>query len=332
MKVVITGAAGFLGQRLAARLLTGATLITPMGPRAVEELLLFDVVTPAVPDVTAVEGAQPVVTTQLGDITASDDLRELLGDSVDLVIHLAAVVSSAAEADLDLGLKVNLDGTRTLLEACRNLPRPPMVIFASSVAVYGGTLPTIVSDQTALTPQSSYGAQKVIGEQLINDFSRRGVIDGRVLRLPTIAVRPGRPNAAASSFASSIIREPLQGETAYLPVPENLSLYLLSPRCVIDNMIHAVSIGGDEFGAWRSVMLPGCTVQVGEMLEALKHLGGPEARARVEPAPDPSIEAIVGSWPARFDHQKARGLGFAGDPDIQSIIKAFMEDDFLSPQ
>lgn len=325
MKVVITGAAGFLGQKLIARIFADPALPSPEGVRAVTELCLFDVVEPAVPTLTRANA--PSVSTQVGDITQAEDLTRLLGSQADVIVHLAAVVSSAAEADLDLGLRVNLDGTRALLEACRRLEQPPMVVFASSVAVYGGELPAVVTDATALTPQSSYGAQKVIGEQLINDFSRRGLIDGRVLRLPTIAVRPGRPNAAASSFASSIIREPLQGETAELPVAETLAVNLLSPRAVIANMVHALGIPAADFGASRSVMLPGCCVQVSEMLAALERAGGPEARARVKPQPDAGVAAIVGGWPARFDTAKADALGFRADHDIDAIIAAFMEED-----
>ncbi|QGM21771.1 NAD-dependent epimerase/dehydratase family protein [Spiribacter sp. 2438] len=329
MKIAVTGAAGFLGQKFIARVLADPHLPTPAGVQPVEELRLLDVTEPMVPGVVPAgsSATRPAVVSQVGDIIDSKALARLLGDSVDVIIHLAAVVSSAAEADLDLGLRVNLDGTRAMLEACRGLPEPPMVIFASSVAVYGGALPDRVRDDTALTPQSSYGAQKVIGEQLINDFSRRGLIDGRVLRLPTIAVRPGRPNAAASSFASSIIREPLQGEEANLPVPEGLAVYLLSPRGVIRNMVHALGIPAAEFGAWRSVMLPGCTVTVAEMLEALERVGGAEARNRVRWEPDPRIESIVGSWPARFETARATALGFSADKDIEGIIEAFCEDD-----
>jgi nucleoside-diphosphate-sugar epimerase len=330
MKVAMTGASGFLGQRLVARILADPTLPTPDGPETVEDLRLFDVSRPAVPAGTDRANEAPSITTQVGDINNAADLDRLLGDSVDVVIHLAAVVSSAAEADFSLGLRVNLDGTRSLLEACRGLTRAPIVIFTSSVAAYGGRLPHVVTDDTALTPQSSYGVQKAIGEQLVNDFSRRGVIDGRVLRLPTIAVRPGRPNAAASSFASSIIREPLQGEEAILPVAEDISLYLLSPRAVVRNIVHALGIPGSAFGTWRSVMLPGCTVTVSQMLNALERKGGPDVRSRVRYQPDARIEAIVGSWPARFDSTRATALGFDGDGDIDAIVGLFLEDDCVA--
>lgn len=329
MKIAITGAAGFIGQKLMQQFLAHPRVATPTGEQTVTELRLFDVVEPPLPT-KAAAGEAISIHTQVGDITNAGDLDVLLSGGVDAIIHLAAVVSSAAEADLDLGLRVNLDGTRAVLEACRALPAPPLFLFASSVAVYGGELPEVVRDDTALTPQSSYGAQKVIGEQLINDFSRRGIIDGRVLRLPTIAVRPGKPNAAASSFASSIIREPIQGDAAILPVPEELPVYLLSPRGVVRNLVHALSIPAEQFGGSRSLMLPGISVTVAEMLAALERAGGAEARARVKTEPDPRIQAIVGSWPARFATDKADRLGFSADRNMDAIVEAFIEDDRIS--
>mgnify|MGYP000698029916 CR=1 FL=1 len=326
MKIAITGAAGFIGQKLIKHFLDNPVIATPTGAQAITELRLFDVIAPPVP---APGNAAIAIDTRVGDITDLDALGQLIDGGVDAIIHLAAVVSSAAEADLDLGLRVNLEGTRAVLEACRTLPSPPLLLFASSVAVYGGDLPAVVRDDTALTPQSSYGAQKVMGEQLINDFSRRGIIDGRVLRLPTIAVRPGKPNAAASSFASSIIREPLQGDTAILPVPEDLSVYLLSPRGVVRNLVHALGISAEHFGGSRSLMLPGVTVTMAQMLAALERAGGPESRARVKTEPDPRIEAIVGSWPAVFETTKADSLGFTADRDMDAIVAAFVEDDRL---
>ena len=330
MRIAITGAAGFLGQKLVARLCesgrlpTASTAETGADP-AIAELALFDLCEPPEP-----EGAPFRVRTQAGDIADPAALTALLADGADVVYHLAAVVSSAAEADFDLGLRVNLDGTRALLEVCRQLPGPaPQLIFASSVAVYGGDLPEAVRDDTALAPQSSYGTQKAVCELLVNDYSRRGFIDGRVLRLPTIVVRPGRPNQAASSFASSIIREPLQGETAALPVPEDTALFVLSPRRVLDALCHAAAVPAEAFGACRSVMLPGVSVTVAEMIRALARVGGEEAVARIEQRPDPRIAAIVGGWPARFDTRKAARLGFTGDADMDAIVQAFVEDDMV---
>jgi len=324
MKVVITGAAGFLGQKLVARLCETGRLPGPEGEAAVSELVLFDVNAPVAP-----AQAPFPVRCQGGDIADPAALQALLNGGADVIYHLAAVVSSAAEVDFELGLKVNLDGTRTLLEACRRLGAPPRLLFASSVAVYGGELPEVVRDDTALTPQSSYGTQKAVCELLINDYSRRGFIDGRVLRLPTIVVRPGRPNQAASSFASSIIREPLQGEDAVLPVPDELALFVMSPRRVVQALLHGAAVPAEAFGASRSVMLPGVTVTVAGMLEALRRAGGDAAVARVRRAPDPRVTAIVGSWPARFDTAKAERLGFAADSDMDAIVQAFMADDRL---
>lgn len=324
MRVVITGAAGFLGQKLVARLCEHGRLPGPDGEASVSELALFDVSEPPAP-----ADAPFAVHCQGGDIADPAALDALLAGGADVVYHLAAVVSSAAEADFELGIRVNLEGTRALLEACRRLPVPPRFLFASSVAVYGGELPAVVRDDSALTPQSSYGTQKAVCELLINDYSRRGFIDGRVLRLPTIVVRPGRPNQAASSFASSIIREPLQGEDAVLPVPDDLALFVLSPRRVVQALVHAAGVPGEAFGGSRSVMLPGITVTVADMLAALRRAGGDAAVARVRREPDPRVEAIVGSWPARFDTAKGERLGFAADADMDAIVAAFIEDDRL---
>ncbi|HEA52308.1 D-erythronate dehydrogenase, partial [Marinobacter antarcticus] len=245
----------------------------------------------------------------------------------DVIFHLAAVVSSAAEADLELGMAVNFDATRALLEGCRSRGlSTTRLIMASSVAVYGGELPEVLDDLTALTPQSSYGTQKAMSELLINDYSRRGLIDGRVLRLPTIVIRPGRPNAAASSFASSILREPLNGEDAVCPVPVDLELFVMSPGRVIDALVHGAEISGADLGNRRSLMLPGITVSVAEMLDSLRQAGGDEALARVKHQPDANIEAIVSSWPGRFTNQRANALGFKGDSDFREIVEAFLDE------
>jgi nucleoside-diphosphate-sugar epimerase len=226
------------------------------------------------------------------------------------------VVSGGAEADFDLGMRVNLEGTRLLLERLRRCERPPRLVFASSVAAFGGELPAVLDDSTTPRPQTSYGTQKVIGEYLISDFSRKGFVDGRSLRLPTIVVRAGRPNAAASSFASSIIREPLAGEI----------VWLLSPRRVVEAFIHAAELPPEVWGTNRVVNLPGITVTVEEMLAALKRVAGAEVAGRIKWQPDARIESIVRTWPVRFRTPRALEMGFKADTDIESVIRDYMEE------
>ena len=224
-------------------------------------------------------------------------------------------------------MRINLDASRQLLDVCRELGHKPKVVFTSSVAVYGGQLPDLVQDTTALNPQSSYGAQKAIGELLLNDFSRKGFVDGRVLRLPTISVRPGKPNKAASSFASGIIREPLNGEAAVCPVSPELRLWLLSPRRAIDSLIAGHELSAESLGNYRTINLPGLSVSVGEMVSALEQVAGTDVVSRISFTPDPAIERIVKSWPAAWDVRRAQALGFSADKDFEAIIKAYMEDE-----
>src|SRR6202047_5119144 len=271
MRVVITGGCGFLGRRVALSLLERGD---------VDELVLFDNAPSALP---LPEDERLALLT--GDIADSATVRAAIAPGTDAVYHLAAVVSGEAEADTDLGYRVNLDGTRAALEACRALGTTPRLIFASSLAVYGGRLPPDVGDDTPLRPQTSYGTQKAIGELLVNDYSRKGFLDGRALRLPTVVVRPGRPNRAASTFASSIIREPLAGKEA------------------------------------------GCPVAVGDMVEAVRRLGGAAAYARIRWQPDPAVQQIVSGWLPALSAPRARALGFTADPDIGAVVHAFIEDD-----
>ncbi|MGH7031683.1 MAG: D-erythronate dehydrogenase, partial [Stellaceae bacterium] len=287
MRVVITGGRGFLGRRLALLLLDRGSSLGP-----IDELVLFDNAASALP--LPRDRRLRQVT---GDIADRKTVGALLAPGAAAVFHLAAVVSGQAEADTDLGYRVNLDGTRAVLDACRALASCPRVVFASSLAVYGGALPPTVGDDTALTPQSSYGAQKAIGELLVNDYSRKGFVDGRALRLPTVVVRPGRPNRAASSFASSIIREPLAGRDAICPVAPDLIMALVSPRRVVAALHHAHELPGEAFGASRSLQLPGFSVAVGDMAEAVRRAGGAAAHARISWQRDPQIEAIVAGWP-----------------------------------
>jgi nucleoside-diphosphate-sugar epimerase len=266
-----------------------------------------------------------------GDLADSAALTRAFEGGIDSVFHLAAVVSGAAEADFDLGMRVNLDGTRALLDACRAQAAAPTVVFASSVAVFGGALPEVVLDSTTPSPQSSYGVQKLIGELLIGDCTRRGFIDGRALRLPTIVVRPGRPNAAASSFASGIIREPLAGEPALCPVDPETRLWVLSPARAVESLIHAHDLPASAWGPQRALSLPGLTVSVREMLDALREVGGEAAVARVRFARDERIAQIVRGWPASFDPARARALGFEGDADIGSIVRAYAREQLSWP-
>lgn len=311
MQLLITGGAGFLGQRLAKELLTG--------PMPFDELVLVDVVTPPNP------GNDDRVSCQQIDLTTDGAAQTLISDRTGIVFHLAAVVSSHAENDFDLGLKVNLDMTRQLLEACRHQKPGIRFVFASSLAVYGGQLPTLVTDRTAVTPQSSYGIQKAMSELLVNDYSRKGFVDGRVLRLPTICVRPGKPNLAASSFVSSIIREPIQGESAVCPVSTHLTLWLSSPDTIIKNIVKAARLEGTAFGDWRTVNLPGIGVTVGQMLASLERMTDQETANRVQFKPDPAIDRIVSSWPGALDNSRALALGFAVDNQFDEFITQFLK-------
>lgn len=311
MQIIITGGGGFLGQRLARALL--------QGPLPFSELLLVDIQMPMSPL------PDPRVRCLQGDLTVPGVAETLITKETGIVYHLAAIVSSHAEQEFDLGWRVNLDTTRTLLEACRHARPGIRFVFTSSLAVYGGTLPEQVDDYTALTPTSSYGTQKAMGELLVNDYSRKGYVDGLVLRLPTICVRPGKPNRAASSFVSAIIREPLQGEATQCPVDPALRLWLSSPATVVSNFLTAATLSAPT--GWRSINLPGISVTVDEMLTALTHSGGQAARDRVTMTPDPAIERIVASWPGHIDNTRACALGFMADRTFADIVDSFITHD-----
>jgi nucleoside-diphosphate-sugar epimerase len=320
MKVVITGGAGFLGLRLAKQLLARGSLTGPAG--AVEPLtaiVLVDVVRASLED--------PRVTHAVGDIGDGAFVARVLGEDTGCVFHLAAVVSGQAEADFDLGMRVNVDATRQLLEACRRLPRPPRVVFASSIAVFGGPLPALVPENWALMPQSSYGAQKVMGELMVNDFSRRGFIDGRALRLPTVSVRPGKPNRAASSFASGMVREPLAGVQAVVPVAPEVSMWLSSPGQVVENIVAAHEAPASAFGPSRSLNLPGITVTVGEMAATLGRVAGKEAAARLRWEPDAAITRLVATWPAALETTRAAAMGLRADSGFEALVRAFIAEE-----
>lgn len=321
MNVVITGGAGFLGQRLARKLLQRGTLCGPTGAEErIDRITLLDVV-------AATGFDDPRIQVVAGDIADASVLRGVINSQTSSVFHLAAVVSGQAEKDFELGMRVNLDGARTVLEVCRSAGSKPRVLFTSSVAVYGGDLPDTVLDTTALNPQSSYGVQKAIGELLLVDYSRKGFVDGRVARLPTISVRPGRPNQAASSFASAIIREPLNGEAAVCPVAGDTRLWLLSPRQAIECLIAVHDLSAEAIGLHRIVNLPGLSVSVDQMVAALGTVGGEEAVKRISWQRDSAVERIVGGWPGAWDVTRARALGLSADASFEAIVRAYIEDD-----
>jgi len=323
MRVLITGGNGFIGQRLLKALLAKGSLNDASGTeREITSVAIADVAEAPVelPDDTRIE-------TCIGDFSREDAAGALLTDDTGVVFHLAAIVSGQAEQEFDLGMRINLDGSRRLLDACRALPHPTRFVFSSSVAAYGGDLPEAIRDDTPATPQTSYGTQKVASELLVHDYSRKGFVDGRSLRLPTIAVRPGKPNAAASSFFSSIIREPLQGEEAICPVSEDIRHTILSPRRVVDCFIRAAELPADVWGMNRTVVLPGISVSVKEMLGELGAVAGKNVASRVRFERDPFIEKIVYGWPMRFQIERAANMGFRGDESFREIIEAFIEDD-----
>ena len=322
MHVVITGGAGFLGRRLARSLLARPTLTDGAGnARPISGLTLLDVVAPAG------LAADPRLRVIAGDLADERVIAEALGDRVDSIFHLAAVVSGEAEANFDLGMRVNVDATRRLLERCRAQKAPAKVVFASSLAVFGGALPDPVPDDAPLMPQSSYGTQKAIGELLVYDMSRKGFIDGRSLRLPTVTVRPGKPNKAASSFASGIVREPLAGLEGVCPVAPGTRMWVTSPRAVVDNLVIGHEAPAAAFRQTRSVNVPGICVGVGEMVDALRRVAGEAVAARVKWALDPAIDRIVSTWPANFDPARGRALGMRADPDFDAIVRAYLQDD-----
>ncbi len=262
----------------------------------------------------------------VGDITQSEVLRAALTANTASVFHLAAVVSGQAEAEFDLGMRVNFDATRTLLDCCRTLPAPPKFLFTSSIAVFGGALPPVLPDDQILTPQGSYGAQKAMGELLVSDMSRKGFIDGRALRLPTVTVRPGKPNKAASSFASGMIREPLAGVAANVPVSPETKMWVQSPDRVIENILMGHEIPAAQFGGFsRAISVPGISVSIGEMAVSLRRVAGDEVADRLTWNPDPAIEKLVNTWPQAFAAERGRAMGMVADKNFDEMVRAHMQ-------
>ncbi|WP_419840658.1 D-erythronate dehydrogenase [Candidatus Poriferisodalis sp.] len=318
MHVLITGAAGMLGRKLTKRLVDAGTLRA----RPVDRIDLVDIVeAPA-------HGS--ICSAHVADLCEPGVAAELLDPVPDVIFHLAGVVSGEAEANFDKGMAVNIDGSRALFEAVRFAEGTPRIVFTSSIAVFGAPFGDPIPDDFHLTPLTSYGTQKMVVEALLADYSRRGFFDGIGIRLPTISVRPGAPNAAASGFFSGIIREPLAGQNAVLPVARSVRHSHASPRTAIGYMIHAAELDSAGLGARRNLTMPGVSVTVGEQIEALTRVAGPEAQTLIAESPDPTIAEIVAGWPERFDTRRALDLGFAPDPSYDDIIRAYIEDDFAS--
>jgi len=313
-KTLITGGGGFLGSRL-------AKAIKARDPSA--RITLLDMAFPP--------GLEQQFECIAGDVSSPAVIERALGRDTVSVFHLAAVVSGGAEADFDLGYRVNLDGTRALLEACRKLAQPAKLVYASSVAAFGGKLPEVLDDSTTPTPQTSYGTQKVIGEYLVADWTRKGMLDGRSLRLPTIVVRPGKPNLAASSFASSIIREPLAGVAVDCPVPDTTGVWILSPRRVVEAFVHAYDLPAQAWPTSRVVNLPGITLTVREMIDAMGRVAGKDAVSRVKFVPDARIQGIVKTWPVRFRTERALAMGFKADADFESAVRDYLQTESVTP-
>lgn len=327
--VVITGGAGFLGSRLARELLAAGTVSVAGGPtRTISRLTLVDQV-PAPADLAADERVA-VVVGDLGGAGGAGGLGVGVLDGAELIFHLAAAVSAECEADFDLGMRANVHATESLLEACRALGTSPVVAFASSVAVFGGSaehpLPAVIEDSTLPNPQSSYGAQKVICEQLLADYTRKGFVRGRAVRLMTVSVRPGRPNGAATGFLSGVIREPLAGQRAICPVGPETAAALASPAKAIAALMTAGCSSDAAWGGRSAVNMPALSVTVADLVAGLERAAGATATALIDWVPDPLTSRLMASWPARFDSERAAGLGLTPDPDIDSIISLHIEE------
>jgi nucleoside-diphosphate-sugar epimerase len=320
MHILITGAAGMIGRKLTDRLTKDGAL----HGQPIDQLTLADIVAPPRP--AGFSGAVDLVAS---DIAAPGTAARLVAAKPDVVFHLAAVVSGEAETDLEKGYRVNLDGTRTLLEAIRASGEgyKPKVVYTSSMAVYGAPFPDAIPDDFHLTPLTSYGSQKAMCELMLADYTRRGLLAGVGIRLPSIVVRPGKPNKAASGFFSGIIREPLNGEEGVLPVDESVLHWHASPRSAVGFLIHAAGLTREQLGARINLMMPGVCCTVAEQIAALRRVAGDTVARRVRRAPDEMIIRIVAGWPRRFDPQRALALGFRAEATFDDIIRAYIEDD-----
>jgi D-erythronate 2-dehydrogenase len=329
VNVVITGGSGFLGSRLARTLLAAGSLdVAGAGELPVSRVTLVDQA-PAPADLAA-DDRVTAVSGELGELLDPGGRGPGTLAGTDVIFHLAAAVSAECEADFDLGMRANLRGTEALLASCRALGTSPLVVFTSSLAVFGGSgehpLPAVIDDQTPANPQTSYGSQKVIGETLLADYTRKGFLRGRAVRLPTVSVRPGRPNGAASGFLSGIIREPLAGERAACPVDARTEAALISPARAIEGLLRAATASDEAWGGRTAVNLPALTVTVADMVAALERVAGPEVSRLIDWAQDPALAAIVTNWPARIRADRAAGLGLTPDPDFGSVIGMYLAE------
>jgi D-erythronate 2-dehydrogenase len=335
VNVVITGGAGFLGSRLARELLAAGSLEVAGGEaRLLSRMTLIDQA-PVPPDLAA-DGRVTAIRGDLVELldpaAGGPDTLAIGGirDKAEVIFHLAAAVSGECEADFDLGIRANLRATEALLASCRALGTSPLVVFSSSLAVFGGSgdhpLPEVVDDQTLPNPQTSYGAQKVIGEQLLADYTRKGFLRGRALRLVSVSVRPGRPNAAASGFMSGIIREPLAGQRATCPVGPDTEVALASPAKAVAGLRCAAAASDQAWGGCSAVNLPALTISVADMAAALSRIAGPQVSALIDWIPDPEVARMVASWPARVRADRAARLGLTPDPDFDSIIRMHLAE------
>jgi D-erythronate 2-dehydrogenase len=320
MHILITGAAGMIGRKLVARLVDAGAL----NGKPIDKFTLIDVSAPQKP-----QGFTGSVATSAGDIADAAAARSAVAGRPDVIFHLAAVVSGEAELDFEKGVHVNLDGSRALIEAIRATGESyrPRLVFTSSIAVFGAPFPETIADDFHLTPLTSYGTQKAIVELLLADYTRRGFLDAIGIRLPSIVVRPGRPNKAASGFFSSIIREPLNGEEAVLPVEDSVLHWHASPRAAVGFLIHAAGVDREKLGPRVNLTMPGVCCTVAEQIAALRRIAGDKAAARIRREPDPLVARIVAGWPSRFDPRRALALGFQAEASFDEIIRVHIADE-----
>lgn len=319
MHILITGAAGMIGRKLTEKLVQDGTL----NGAPIDKLTLTDVVPP-----TAPAGFSGEISLAASDLSGPGVAEQAIAGRPDVIFHLAGIVSGEAETDFEKGTRVNLDGTRALMDAVRAVEGyTPKFVFTSSIAVFGAPFPDAIADDFHLTPLTSYGTQKAVCELLLADYTRRGFLEGVGIRLPTIVVRPGKPNKAASSFFSGIIREPLAGQEAVLPVADDVRHWHASPRAAVGFLIHAAGLTREQLGARINLTMPGVCCTVGEQIEALRRVAGDKVAARIRRAPDPLVERIVSGWPRRFDARRALALGFTVEATFDDIIRAHIEDE-----